>query len=137
MKHIFFICQYLYGIDIIWGKRKGFYMSENIKLEAQVYIKNTCKCYKNYFYLKNTNIVMNRVVKILEKKFLNINTFCYYIINTLSEMNYDGQYYCNLAKTERKQLAFYQDSFVKIYMHIDYIFNEIDEIKKYIKKQIG
>ena len=134
MKHIFFICQYLYGIDIILGKRKGFYMNENIKLEAQVYIKNTCKCYKNYFYLKNTNIVMNRVVKILEKKFLNINTFCYYIINTLSEMNYDAKYYSGLTRLGRRQLAFYQDSFVKIYMHIDYIFNEIDEIKKYIKK---
>ena len=113
---------------------KGITMNENIKLEAQVYIKNTCKCYKNYFYLKNTNIVMNRVVKILEKKFLNINTFCYYIINTLSEMNYDAKYYSGLTRLGRRQLAFYQDSFVKIYMHIDYIFNEIDEIKKYIKK---
>ncbi len=108
-------------------------MNENIKLEAQIYIKNNCNCYKNYFYLKNTNIVVNRVIKILEKKLLNINTFCYYISNTLGEMNRDWSYYCSLSKPERRQLDFYQNSFIKIYMHIDFIFNEIDEIKKRTK----
>ena len=45
-------------------------------------------------------------------------------------MNRDWSYYCSLSKPERRQLDFYQNSFIKIYMHIDFIFNEIDEIKK-------
>ena len=109
-------------------------MNENIKSEAQIYIKNNCKLYKNYFYLKNTNIVVNRAVKILEKKLLNINAFCYYISNTFSEMDYDWEYYCSLSKAERMQLDFFQNSFIKIYMHIDFIFNEINNLKKRIKQ---
>lgn len=109
-------------------------MNENIKLEAQLYIKNNCKLYKDYFYLKNINTLINRVVKILEKKLLNVNTFCYYVSNALDELYYNSSYYCELSKSDRKRLNFYSNAFVKISMHLDLIFNEIDGIKKCFEK---
>lgn len=110
-------------------------MSNDIKLEAQKYIKNNCKYYKNYFLSRKLNISVNNTVKILEKKLLNINSFCYYIVFSLSELFMDTALYKNLSKRERKQFDFCSKSFAKIYMHVDLIFAEINNIKACISKE--
>lgn len=109
-------------------------MQTDIKLEAQNYIKNNCKYYKQYFCTRNLDDVMIHVLKILENKLLPANAFCYYINHSFEYMIDNNSIYFNLSKQKRKNLEFYQTSIIKIYMHIDSIFNEIDHIKKYIER---
>lgn len=107
-------------------------MDEGIKREAQNYIKNNCKYYKNYFCSKDLNMTMKFAVRILENKLLNLNRFCYYLDYSLAQIFMNTDYYLKLSKKNRKKLEFYQRSVVKIYLHLNSIFSEINNIKRKI-----
>ncbi len=104
---------------------------EDLKLEAQRYIKNNSKYYKNYLESRKIKPVILNAMKILERKLLNINAFCYYINYACAKVDANISLYLKLTPLERKQLNFYQNSFIKIGMHLDLIFTEIEKIKKY------
>lgn len=103
--------------------------------EAQKYINHHSKYYKNFFYNRNINYAMCNVTKILEKRMLKINTFCYYINSSFSQLSRDFRYYLYLTKDNRKHFNFYQISLIKIQMYIYCIFREIDNIKHYMKNK--
>lgn len=108
-------------------------INEDIKREAGNYIKNNCKYYKNYFCTRDYNIVMKNVVKIVEEKLLDVNSFCYYLNETFSLMFFDFKFYRELSKKNQKNLDCYQRSVIKISMYLNSIFSEINDIKSYLE----
>lgn len=108
--------------------------NENIKSEAQDYIKNNCRYYNNYFYNGAPDCIIEDTAKILDRKILNINTFCFYLKNSCSAILWSGAYRRNLQRRKCRNLEFYYKALIKISMHIYYIFAEIDNIKAYIQR---
>ena len=108
-------------------------MDKNRKLVIE-YIKNNCENYKNFFYNRDINKLMKYSTNILERKLLNINHFCYFLNYCITYALKNPHIYLRLSKGNRYNYDFYHKSVIKIYMHIDSIFGEIDKIKKYINK---
>ena len=109
-------------------------MNNNIKLEAQNYIKNNCRYYKNYFCTRDMNTVVKHAMEILERNFLKINSFCYYVDYSLTQMFLDSNYCYNvLTSKKRNQLDCYKKAMTKILMHLNLIFVEINNINNCIK----
>lgn len=107
---------------------------KNTKKEvAEEFIENNCKNYKKNFYGRDLNRFADYCFRILEKKLLNINHFCYFLNYSFCDALKNHCYYINLSKSNRKRLWVYQKSIIKIYMYIDCIFIEIDNMKKFIK----
>lgn len=110
-------------------------MNDNVKLEAQNYIKNNCKYYKNYFCTRDMDTVVKNVMEILERSFLKTNSFCYYVDYSLTQMFLDSNYYYRkLSPKKRRQLDFYRKAMTKILMHVNLIFEEINNINDCIKR---
>lgn len=96
------------------------------------YIEDNSENYRKYFYSKDINKFMKYSINILERKLLNINHFCYFLNYCITYALKNPHIYLRLSKGNRYNYDFYHKSVIKIYMHIDYIFGEIDKIKKYI-----
>lgn len=97
---------------------------------AQEYINNNCKYCIRYFKRRNINKVMLFAAKILVRKLLDMNKFVSYFYHSLCYMYDDYNYYCILPKSERKDLYDYQIVVIKILMHINAIFTELENIEK-------
>lgn len=109
-------------------------MNQQIIEEARQNIKNNCKYYMQYFLQRDLNNIFIFVTKIVEKQLLSINKFIYYVYYSISQMYEDFNLYGSLSKQYRKDLDFYHTIIVKIFMHLNAIFNELDKIKIYYKK---
>ena len=98
------------------------------------FIENNCENYKRNFYKRKPNKFADYCFRVLEKKLLRINYFCYFLNYSFCEAIRNSCYYLRLSKSERKCLSIYHKSIIKIYMHIDCIFIEIANVRKFINK---
>lgn len=104
------------------------------KIQIKEYIERNCLNYENFFYNCGLNKFIFFSLKILERKLLNINYFCYFLNHSLNSVLSNFSAYINLSKQERKLFILYHKTIIKIYMHLDCIFVEIDNMKNIIKR---
>lgn len=105
------------------------------KVQIKEYIERNRLNYEKIFYNCGLNKFIFFSLKILESKLLNINYFCYFLNHSLNSVLRNFSAYISLSKQERKLFALYHKTIIKIYMHLDCIFVEIDSMKNIIKRR--
>lgn len=99
------------------------------KVKKQIEINK--KEYTQYLIQSDINDVLIFATQIMKDKVLNINEFVYYIYSYLCHMKEDYEIYFALTKQKRKDLEYYLITIIKIFMHLNIIFDELNKIKKY------
>lgn len=105
-------------------------MEEEDIQKAKEHIQKHYRYYAQYFLRRNINYAMTSAVKIFERKLLNINKFVYYIYHSHVNITGNSNLYFSLTKQNRSDVDYYHIVIIKIIMHLNAIFNELNKIKK-------
>lgn len=105
-------------------------MEQKIIEKAKKQIEINKKEYIKYLIKSDINDVLMFAAQIMEDKVLNINEFVHYIYSYLCQMSENFDYFFALTKQKRKDLDYYHTTIIKIFMHLNAIFHELNKIKK-------
>lgn len=106
-------------------------MDQQVIEKAKEQIEINQKEYTQYLIQSDINDVLMFAAQIMKDKVLNINEFVYYIYSYLCSMAEDFRFYTTLPKQKQKDLEYYHITMIKIFMHLNIIFDELNKIKKY------